>query len=61
MILVVTVVAIFSSVANSKIEKENFMLNVIYGLIVIGGALLYDDKKYKQYGGGYTFRKFLEY
>jgi len=44
-----------------KIEKENFMLNVIYGLIVIGGALLYDDKKYKQYGGGYTFRKFLEY
>ena len=30
-----------------KIEKENFMLNVIYGLIVIGGALLYDDKKYK--------------
>ncbi len=44
-----------------KIEKENFMLNVIYGLIVIGGALLYDDKKYKQYGGEYTFRKFLEY
>jgi hypothetical protein len=44
-----------------KIEKENFTLNVIYGLVVIGGALLYDDKKYNQYGGNYTFRKFLEY
>jgi hypothetical protein len=44
-----------------QIEKENFTINIIYGLVVIGGALLYDDKKYKQYGGNYTFKKFLEY
>jgi len=42
-----------------QIEKENITLNVIYGLVVIGGALLYDDKKYKQYGGNYTLKKFL--
>lgn len=42
-----------------QIEKENITLNVIYGLVVIGGALLYDDKKYKQYGGNYTLIKFL--
>ena len=42
-----------------QIEKENIILNVIYGLVVIGGALLYDDKKYKQYGGNYTLKKFL--
>jgi hypothetical protein len=42
-----------------QIEKENITLNVIYGLVVIGGALLYDDKKYIQYGGNYTLKKFL--
>jgi len=42
-----------------QIEKENITLNVIYGLVVIGGALLYDDKKYRQYGGNYTLKKFL--
>lgn len=42
-----------------QIEKENITLNVIYGLVVIGGSLLYDDKKYKQYGGNYTLKKFL--
>jgi hypothetical protein len=44
-----------------KIEKENFILNIIYGVVVIGGALLYDNKKYNQYGGDYRLRKFLEY
>jgi len=42
-----------------QIEKENITFNIIYGLVVIGGSLLYDNKKYKQYGGNYTLIKFL--
>ena len=44
-----------------KREKENFTLNVIYGLVVIGGALLYDDKKYLQYKNDYSLRKFIDF
>ena len=42
-----------------KIKKENMTLNVIFGLLVVGGALLYDDKKYAQYGGGYSLQQFF--
>jgi len=42
-----------------NINKQNMTINVIFGLLVVGGALLYDDKKYTQYGGGYSLLKFF--
>jgi hypothetical protein len=42
-----------------NINKQNFSMNVIFGLLVVGGALLYDNKKAEQYGGGYSLQKFF--
>jgi len=42
-----------------NINKQNLSMNVIFGLLVVGGALLYDNKKVAQYGGGYSLQKFF--
>ena len=42
-----------------KINKQNVIMNIIFGLSVISGALLYDNKKYIQYGGNYSLHKFF--
>jgi hypothetical protein len=43
----------------NKIREQNITLNVILGLVVIGGALFYDKKKYNQYGGRYSLKTFF--
>lgn len=42
-----------------EIRKQNISLNVILGLVVIGGALLYDNKKFNQYGSSYSLKTFF--
>ncbi len=42
-----------------NLNKQNMTMNIIFGLLVVGGSLLYDDKKYAQYGGGYSLQKFF--
>jgi len=45
----------------NHLEKKCNTMTFVYIFAILAGSLLYDEKKYNQYGGSYSLSKFLNF